>query len=189
MELTDREWKCFDFVDIFDIHGGYYNKKPDMADGGTIPFLGATENNNGITGWCSIQEIERASRAGDDKNDPISKKMFSGNCIVVTNDGSVGHAYYHETEFTCSHSVNILYLRHEQLNLPIAIFLISAIEKQAVCFEYARKWRPSRMVRSKLLLPVTDDGQPDYCFMEQYIKDLMLKKYFQYNDYQKARIS
>lgn len=180
MKLTDREWKCFDFVDIFDIHGGYYNKKPLMTEDGNIPFLGATEYNNGVTGWSSVYAINSASRTGDEKNDPLSRKMFSGNCIVVTNDGSVGHAYYQECKFACSHSINILYLKHAILNLPIALFLIGTIEKQAVCFEYARKWRPARMVRSKLLLPVTDDGQPDYDFMEQYIKDLMLQKYFQY---------
>ena len=180
MELTDREWRSFDFVKIFDIHGGYYNKKPEMTENGTIPFLGATENNNGVTGWCSMQDIERTSRTGVEKSDPVSGKIFSGNCIVVTNDGSVGHAYYQATEFTCSHSVNVLYLREIPLTVPIAFFMIVAIEKQAVCFEYARKWRPSRMVRSKLLLPVDDHGKPDYIFMEQYIRDMMLKKYFQY---------
>ena len=32
MELTDREWRSFDFVDVFEIHGGYYNKKPEMTE-------------------------------------------------------------------------------------------------------------------------------------------------------------
>ena len=30
------------------------------------------------------------------------------------------------------------------------------------------------------MLPVTDAGEPDYQFMEQYIRDFMLKKYSQY---------
>ena len=151
-----------------------------MTDNGGIPFLGATENNNGVTGWCSVQDIKNASRTGNEKNDPINRKIYKGNCIAVTNNGSVGHAYYHFSEFTCSHDINVLYLRNKVLTAPLALFLIGAIEKQAVCFEYARKWRPARMVRSKLLLPVTDAGEPDYDFMEQYIKDLMLQKYFQY---------
>lgn len=180
MELTDREWKRFDFVEIFDIHGGFYNKKPEMTNDGEVPFLGATENNNGVTGWCTMDAIQRASRTGDDKNDPLSKKIFDGGCIAVTNDGSVGHAYYQSTEFTCSHSISPLYLKQRRMTEPLALFLIVAIEKQAVGFEYARKWRPARMKKSRLMLPVTEAGEPDYEFMEQYIKDLMLKKYFQY---------
>ena len=119
MKLTDREWKCFDFVNIFDIHGGYYNKKPAMTDNGGIPFLGATENNNGVTGWCSIQDIRNTSRTGNEKNDPNSRKIYKGNCIAVTNNGSVGHAYYHFSEFTCSHDINVLYLRNKVLTAPL----------------------------------------------------------------------
>ena len=33
------------------------------------------------------------------------------------------------------------------------------------------------------MLPVTDDGAPDYEYMEQYAKNLMLRKYKQYLSY------
>jgi len=36
------------------------------------------------------------------------------------------------------------------------------------------------MVKSKILLPVSDDGKPDYKYMEQYAKNMMLRKYEQY---------
>lgn len=50
------------------------------------------------------------------------------------------------------------------------MFLIGAIEKQRVCFTYSRKWRPKRMVKSKILLPVDSNGNPNYQAMENYIK-------------------
>lgn len=50
------------------------------------------------------------------------------------------------------------------------MFLIGCIEKQRVCFTYARKWRPKRMVKSKLILPVTAEKIPDWQFMEDYMK-------------------
>jgi len=180
MELTDREWRCFGFADVFDIRKGFYNKKPDMTGEGIVPFLGATANDNGVTGWCTTDAIQKSSRTGDGKNEPMEKKLFQGGCIAVTNDGSVGHAYYQPTAFTCSHSINPLYLRGRELTTPLALFLITMIEKQAVGFEYARKWRPARMVKSRLMLPVTDGGEPDYDFMEQYVKELMIDKYMQY---------
>lgn len=37
-----------------------------------------------------------------------------------------------------------------------------------------------RMKRLEIMLPVTDAGMPDYKYMEQYTKNMMLKKYEQY---------
>lgn len=170
MDLQDIQWAEFMFVDIFDIKNGFYNKKPSPSIEGKIPFIGATQNNNGITEFYTLSDIENNSKVGYGKNEDINKKMFNGNCIAVTNNGSVGFAYYQKTAFTCSHDVNPLYLKNYELNEYIAKFLISTIEKQRVCFEYARKWRPKRMVKSKILLPINNNGEPNYSFMESYIR-------------------
>lgn len=169
--LNEVEWTEFFFSEVFDIKKGFYNKKPRCSGNGKIPFLGATSKNNGITEFYTLQELENGSRTGNGKNESIDKKLFDGNCIVVTNNGSVGHAYYQPTDFTCSHDINPLYLKNHELNRNLAIFLICSIEKQRICFEYARKWRPIRMIKSKIMLPVTKTGQPNYTFMEEYIRD------------------
>ncbi|WP_161797684.1 hypothetical protein [Alloscardovia omnicolens] len=39
------------------------------------------------------------------------------------------------------------------------------------------------MKRLEIMLPVTDSGQPDYEYMEQYAKNMILRKYQQYVDY------
>lgn len=84
----------------------------------------------------------------------------------------MGYAYYQQHPFTCTHDVNPLYLKNRKLNRHLAMFLISCIEKQRVCFTYARKWRPKRMVKSRLMLPVNADGRPDWDFMEQYMRNV-----------------
>lgn len=183
LSLNDREWKEFKFVDIFKICGGFYNKKPKSNENGKIPFIGATESNNGITQFCSIEDIDKTSKTGDKNNASIDKKLFKGNCIVVTNNGSVGYAYYQVNSFTCSHDVNPLYLKNRPLNKNIALFLITAIEQQRVCFTYVRKWRPKRMIKSKIMLPVNEKGFPDYEFMEQFIKEREQIKKEKYADY------
>ena len=180
MQLSDRKWKEFSFPDVLEIKKGFYNKKPEGSGSGSIPFLGTTDSNNGVTQYLTLDEIKKSTRTGAVPNSPLERKLFPGHAIAVTNDGSVGHAYYQETKFTCSHSINPLYLKHHEMNVYEACFLITLIEKQGKSFQYARKWRPSRMVRSKIMLPVMDTGEPDYQFMEDYIKELMLKKYFQY---------
>lgn len=184
IKLDDRQWKSFKFVDIFIIKKGFYNKKPQTEDNGVIPFLGAVKNNNGITEFYSLKNIDASSKNGNNKNVSIDKKIFKGNCICVTNNGSVGYAYYQKNNFTCSHDVNPLYLKNYKLNKYIAMFLITSIEKQRVCFQYSRKWRPKRMKKSNILLPIKPNvNQPDYEFMELYIKEKYIRKKNKYNNY------
>lgn len=189
LSLKNKEWREFLFPEIFLIKGGFYNKKPKNLLKGTIPFIGATAYNNGITEFYTLNEIGNGSKLGFGKNDPIEAKIFKGNCIAVTNNGSVGYAYYQMHDFTCSHDINPLYLKKYQLNKYIAYFLITAIEKQRVCFEYARKWRPIRMRKSKILLPVTDEGNPDYDFMELYMRQKEKEKNDAYKNFIQERLS
>lgn len=168
--IEHNNWKEFLFTEIFDIQKGFYNKKPPCFEEGNIPFIGASDSNNGITGFTDYGTIKANSKIGYGKNEPIEKKIFKGNAICVTNNGSVGYAYYQVSDFTCTHDVNPLYLLNHELNRYIAMFLIACIEKQRVCFAYARKWRPKRMVNSRIMLPATTEGTPDWQFMEAYMK-------------------
>lgn len=188
MNLTDREWKEFNFVEIFIIRGGFYNKKPPVESYGNIPFLGAVDNNNGITEFYTLNNIAENSKIGYGKNEPLSQKIYPGNCICVTNNGSVGYAYYQKHIFTCSHDINPLYLKNTELTENLAMFLISAIEQQKICFKYSRKWRPKRMKKSKILLPVDEKNSPDYKFMEDYIKEKILKRRQEYIEYAKNKL-
>jgi hypothetical protein len=171
-EIDSYGWKWFRYDEIFDIKKGFYNKKPLESGVGTIPFIGATEANNGITSMHTLEEIEAASKTGDNLNQDISEKIFAGNCITVSNDGSIGFAFYQEKEFTCSHSVNPLYLKGYTLNKYIAMFLCTLIELEQYRWAYGRKWRPKRMPSSLIKLPVKSDDTPDWEFMEKYIKSL-----------------
>lgn len=182
-------WKVFDFVNIFNIKNGFYNKKPPCTDSGSIPFIGATDSNNGFTGFTTEFEITQYSKTGSGKNQSLEKKLFDGNAICVTNNGSVGYAYYQVSRFTCSHDVNPLYLRKKELNRYIALFLICCIEKQRVCFTYVRKWRPKRMIKSKLLLPVDDNGEPHWRLMESVVKAKETQLIEEYLKFAKQRTS
>lgn len=168
--LNDCTWKAFSFVDIFEIKKGFYNKKPPHRPDGNVPFIGATDSNNGITSFTTLEDIKEHSKTGDLPNEPFEKKYFDGKCICVTNNGSVGYAYFQDTAFTCTHDVNPLYLKDRELTRHLAMFIIACIEKQRVCFEYARKWRPCRMVKSQLMLPTKPDCSPDYDYMEEYMR-------------------
>jgi len=176
LELNTDNWKWFRYDEIFDIKKGFYNKKPDEDVNGNIPFIGATFLNNGITSFYNIESIKSNSKTGEGKNAPIDEKMFKPNCITVSNNGSVGFAFYQPIEFTCTHDVNPLYLKNKELNIYIAIFLCTLIETDRYRWAYGRKWRPKRMPNSLIKLPVTTDNNIDWKFMEDYIKSLPYSK-------------
>lgn len=175
MKLNTQDWKWFRYDEIFDIKHGFYNKKPEDNPKGDIPFIGATDSNNGVTSHSDLETIAATTKTGEGNNSPMEEKIFE-NCIAVTNNGSVGYAYYQAKPFTCTHDVNPLYLKGHELNPYIALFLCSLIEKERFRWAYGRKWRPVRMPSSRIKLPVTPEGTPDWQFMENYIKSLPYSK-------------
>lgn len=170
LKLTDRKWTEFCFSDIFEIVDGYYNKKPPVSEDGTLPFLGATQSQNGLTGFTSAELVMRYDKVGGTSMPDRQKRLYRGNCIAITNNGSVGHAYYQATEFTCSHDVTLVYLKGGEMTKHLALFLIPSIQKAGQSFAYAKKWRPIRMRRSKLMLPIDANGTPDWEFMSACIQ-------------------
>ncbi|MFV0424773.1 MAG: restriction endonuclease subunit S [Bacilli bacterium] len=188
MNLNQERWKLFDYDKIFVIEKGFYNKKPELSNKGNIPFLGAVDNNNGVTEYYSLEDIENASKTGNEPNAPIEKKLFRSNAVCVTNNGSVGYAFFQNETFTCSHDVNILYRKDGEFDEFTGLFIASVIMYDQYRWGYGRKWRPTRMAKSKIKLPVLQDNNeyvidsefkysdkgyiPDWNFMKNYIKTL-----------------
>ena len=135
---------------LFDIQKGKRLTKMDMRKGETN-YIGAISQNNGIR-----QKIS-------------AKPLHQGNCITVNYNGSVGEAFYQTEPFWASDDVNVLYLKEHKLNYNIALYLITHIKKQGLLFSYQNKWNVERMEKTLMFLP-TKENQPDYDFMETYIK-------------------
>ncbi len=176
LKISPETWKEFKYKKIFEIRKGFYNKKPEHNPYGNIPFIGATDSNNGITSLCDYETIEQTTKTGDGRNSPITDKIFDPDCITVSNNGSVGYAFYQPTKFTCTHDVNPLYLIGRKMNVYIGLFLCTVMEKDRFRWAYGRKWRPKRMPSSIIKLPVNELGEPDWQFMEDYIKSLPYSK-------------
>ena len=175
LSLDSVEWGEFKLIDIFEIKDGYYNKKPPINEKtkSTIPFLGATKYENGITAFYDLETIKKWDKVGKINTHNYEDRLYRGNCLAVTNNGSVGNIYFQNHTFTCSHDVTPLYLKVRKLNKYIAHFLATMLRKTAESFEYAKKWRPERMRSSKIMLPIDSNSDPNWKFMEDYIKQEM----------------
>lgn len=163
--LASLEWSAFPINDIFTINSGKRLTKADMDDG-RIPFIGATDSNNGITNWVATT------------NSSLDK-----NVLGVNYNGSVVENFYHGYNCIFSDDVKRLHLRNTADNKYILLFLKTIILQQKGKYTYGYKFNRQRMERQKILLPVDQQGSPDYAYMEQYGKKLMLQKYQQYLQY------
>lgn len=147
-----KNWKWFTYEELFEVKKGKRLTKANMVPGKT-PYIGAISGNNGVSDYIG------------------QPWMHKGNTITVNYDGSVGEAFYQPRNFICSDAVNVLYPKFE-LNVYIAMYLITLIRKEKYRYNYGRKWHLERMRASKIKLPVTAQGEPDWSYMENYIKSL-----------------
>lgn len=151
----------------------YSNTSALTADG-LYDVVGATARNNGNVGFLS----------SDDKN-----LVCRGNCIclIKTGQGSVGKAVYKFGKFIPSNNVCII--RSSWLNKYNAMFIVSEINKQSGRYSYGYIRNNNRIAREKLMLPVDKHGNPDYAYMEQCGRNMMVQKYEQYLSYLNSKES
>lgn len=172
MNLNVQNWKEFKLSDLFVVKGGFYNKKPEHSVEGKIPFLASTENNNGVTEFYSLDDIKTWDKVGNVDN-TLNNKLYDGNCIAVTVNGSVCNAFYQKEMFTCSHDITALYPRDHEFTVEQALFICSVIMQEKYRWSYGRKPHDvKKFSRSVIKLPVDSDCKPDWNYMEQYINTL-----------------
>ena len=153
MKLTDRKWMPFKLGDVCTIEKGVRLTKANMRPGNR-PFVGATSTNNGITNWVS------------NTNGSLDR-----NVLGVNYNGSVGYAFYHPYECIFTDDVKRLHLKNHKDGRRVLQFFAVAIAQQAKNHDYGYKFNGERMERQNIMLPVNAEGEPDYAFMEAYIRE------------------
>lgn len=171
----DITWKVFEIGKIFTslIRGN--NKGLEViGKGDGQSYIGAKYNNNGVTGFVDRQ----ASNV----------KRFNGNAIVfvMTGEGSVGKALYKSEIFIPSNNVYVGYSNH--LNKYNAHMIVTIINKQEDKYNYGYIRNDIRLKRERILFPVNSKNEPDYEYMESYIKSLVVQKEQEYLEYISKRI-
>ncbi|MDO8787689.1 MAG: N-6 DNA methylase [Sulfuritalea sp.] len=147
---ASKKWKNFCLDDLFEIKKGKRLTKANMTTGKT-PFIGAIDNNNGVTGYVSHAPLHPA-----------------GTITVNYNGAGVAEAFYQPVPYRCSDDVNVLYPKFS-MTAKVAMFISSIIRLEKYRFSYGRKWHLERMLKSEIRLPATTNGEPDLKMMENYI--------------------
>ena len=160
MNLNTPLWKEFTIGDYFDVYLSSGDLKIDDCEPGNIPIISSGSTNNGIVGYI------------DEKGDGKAQ-IFKANCITV--DMFCNAFYQNEDFYAVSHGrVNILCPKFK-CNLQIGLFICSIIKKEQFKYSYGRAVYSSEIARMIIKLPSTPDNEPDWNYMEQYIKSIKHK--------------
>ena len=164
--LDEKEWKPIFISSMFELVRGRENNMAMLEDGDT-PLISAKANNNGLKGFV---------------HNP--KKFIAGQCITLNNDGDggAGLAYYQPANMALDSHVTAL-IPLIDMSAFVMCLLRNCISGLHGFFGHGLSISNLRAKRLRIMLPVTDSGEPDYEYMEQYAKNMMLRKYRQYLAY------
>lgn len=152
--LDCSNWKEFKVSNLFDVRGTKTTPLYDletMYGQGEFPYVTTRATNNGIAGYYDY-------------------KTERGN-VLVADSAVIGYVSYQAEDFTASDHVELLKPKFE-LNKYTALFIKTVLMKGSYKYAYGRKFNQDRIRATKLLLPAISDKQPDWQFMENYIKSL-----------------
>lgn len=158
LKLDIDTWKYFRVEDIFPCieKCKCSNATEFLENGNDIAYIGAKKNENGVMKYVKYEE----------------SLVTKGNCIVFIGDGqgSVGYCTYQPNDFIGSTTLLAGYNKY--LNVYVAQFLITVLDLERYRYSFGRKYKKDVIKSSRIKLPATQNGEPDWKFMENYIKSL-----------------
>lgn len=169
MKLNTDAWKWFEVNEFCDMpyKAKAYNSNELQEcaanDDNAILYVTRTDVNNGSKGFVI--------------NDNFSD-IEEGNAITIGDTTST--IYYQSRKFICGD--HMVVLRSKHFNIYTGLFITSLLNRERFRYNYGRAFTMDIIYRTRIKLPVTPSGEPDWQFMEDYIKSLPYSKNLEPSD-------
>ena len=171
--FDEKKWKAF-FIGgdqgIFELrstNSGIDKNKLIDSDDCTVPYITRTDINNGVNIFV-----------GKEQNNKY--KIDPKNVITIGLDTQT--VFYQPHSFYTGQNIQVL--SNDYLNKYSSLFIVKLLKIQLQKFNWGGNGATlGRLMRTKIMLPVDDSGSPDYDYMEQHTRNMMVKKYKHYLDY------
>lgn len=158
LDLNNRDWAPFKISDLFQPARGT-EKDMTSLQVGDVPLISARNCDNGVKAFVSIP----------------NERLHRGHAITLNNDGDggAGLAYYQPMEFALDTHVTDLRPRDSIGNLSryAMQFVAASISKQRTLFGHGRSISLKRLNLLRVMLPIDESSNPDWQFMEDYIRE------------------
>lgn len=146
-------WGEFKVGELFDATRGK-SRRMQILEDGDIPLIAAARNNRGIAGAYNIDAEYK-------------------NCITVSCNGvGCGSTFYHNYPFSITGDAIVLEEKQDMSDY-IKQFIASIIDASFTNkYSYEEKCSADKAKNETILLPVTSAGDPDWAYMEQYMREM-----------------
>lgn len=157
-KLDIDSWEDFEIEKIFRIKrpNSRSSKKYEL---GEVPFISSGAYNNGVESY---------------KKPHTNEELDKGNCITISPvDGST---FYQPTNFLGrgGGGSSIILLYNDNLNKYNGLFLSSIIQiTLQQKYNYSDMGGSENIKKEKIKLPITDNGEIDYNYMSNYMKNIL----------------
>ena len=150
--IDTSSWKEFRVGKLFSCETTLGIPSKNDLEEGNINYITRSAIDNGFSGTCGNE---------DHKN--------KGNCITIGAEGFV--AFWQSDDFVAGNKVYAL--RHPNMNETNGLFVCSALNVLSDRYSFADARVLDKIKVEIIKLPATSDGQPDWDYMESYMKAVM----------------
>lgn len=159
LSIEDVEWREF-FIGgdegVFNISStssGIDKNKLNLKEG-KIPYITRSDADNGINLFITLDQQKEYN-------------LDEGNVITIGLDTQT--VFYQANSFFTGQNIQIL--RNQNLNKDNAMFIIPLLKIQMKKFNWGGNGATlGRLNRTRIMLPIDDKSEPNWQFMEDYIK-------------------
>ncbi len=161
-DFNQTKWSEYVIKDIFKIHTGASIPQKELIQGNT-PRITASENDNGVIGCFS--------------NSSNKNYRELSNFISIS---FLGGVFYHPYTASLDMKIHAITIPNFKLNRYIGTFLVAALRRSVSYASYGNQLSSTDLPKKKILLPMDAYGNPDYEFMENYMREIEKKQYILY---------
>ena len=155
-KIDTNKWKEFVIKDIFTLQRPSARSQANYSDG-SVPFVASGNFNNGVLKYLEPKKNET---------------LDAGNCITVSPiDGS---SFYQEHDFLGRGGAgsSIILLYNPNLNLYNGYFIATIIRTICKKYAYSDMANKDTIGEEIIKLPVDETGNPNFVYMESYMRNL-----------------
>lgn len=158
ISLSDRKWNYFQLEKIVSsVHNGKAYNSSDLVVSDSeeyVLYVTRTDKNNGVSMYVQALDYQGLEKAN-----------------AITIGDTTATIFFQEHNFITG--PHIIVIRADWLNVYTANFIITILNREKYRYPvFGRAFTKDLIKQTKLYLPIDDDGNPDYKFMEDYIKSL-----------------
>ena len=179
--VSNKKYKPFNVGDIFFITNGKGITRQEIKDHpGELAAIQSAATNNGIMGF--IDEDYCRERNYSFTLEP---------CLTVARTGSSGYVTFQEQGCCVGDSAKLLLLKGKKKTKNIYLYLRTILMANKYRYTFARKVTEENYLNDIIELPINEDDEIDYEYMENYIMQIngdvaSIPDYFLQEGYEKA---